>query len=111
MSRASELSVALEARQTNHEGVIVDWLGAAPGAFDGVLLNAGGYTHTSVAIRDAISAAALPCVEVHLTNTDAREPFRRRSLIAPVCSGRIMGFGGDSYLLGLDGLLRILARR
>jgi 3-dehydroquinate dehydratase-2 len=107
-ARAAELSLAVDARQTNHEGTLVDWIGAARPDFAGILLNAGGYTHTSVAIRDAISAVALPTIEVHLSNPDAREPFRRRSRLAAVCRGRVTGFGGDSYLLALDGLARIL---
>ena len=110
-ARARELGVSVDARQTNHEGTIIDWIGAARGTFDGILLNAGGYTHTSVAIRDAITAAAVPCVEVHLSNPEAREPFRRESFLAAVCRGRVMGFGGDSYLLALDGLARMLERR
>jgi 3-dehydroquinate dehydratase-2 len=108
-ARGTELGVSIDARQTNHEGTIVDWIGAARGTFAGVLLNAGGYSHTSVAIRDAISAVALPCIEVHLSNPDAREPFRRESFIAAVCRARVMGFGGDSYLLALDGLAKLLA--
>ncbi len=110
VSRAAELSLAEDARQTNHEGTIVDWIGGASPAFAGILLNAGGYTHTSIAIRDAIAAVGLPCIEVHLSNPDAREPFRRRSRVAPVCRGRVTGFGGDSYLLALDGLSRMLRR-
>ena len=106
VDRAAELSVS--ARQTNHEGTIVDWVGEARGVFDGLLLNAGGYTHTSVAIRDAIAGVAIPCIEVHLSNPDAREPFRRRSRIAAVCRGRVTGFGGESYLLALEGLVRLL---
>ena len=105
---AADLGVSVDTRQTNHEGVIVDWIGEASGAFDGLLLNAGGYSHTSIALRDAIAALAIPCVEVHLSNPEAREPFRRRSFIAAVCRGRVMGFGGDSYLVGLDGLVRLL---
>jgi 3-dehydroquinate dehydratase-2 len=108
--RATELGATVDPRQTNHEGVIVDWLGEARSAFDGVLLNAAGYSHTSVAIRDALSAIALPCIEVHLSNPEAREPFRHESFIAAVCRGRVMGFGGDSYLLALDGLVRLLTR-
>ena len=108
-TRGAELGVSIDARQTNHEGTIVDWIGAARGAFAGLLLNAAGYSHTSVAIRDAISAVALPCIEVHLSNPDAREPFRRESFIATVCRARVMGFGGDSYLLALDGLTKLLA--
>ncbi len=110
-ARARSLGLSLEARQTNHEGTIVDWIGDAHGAFAGILLNAGGYSHTSVAIRDAIAAVALPCIEVHLSNPDAREPFRRESLLAAVCRGRVMGFGGDSYVLALDGLARMLEQR
>jgi 3-dehydroquinate dehydratase-2 len=110
--RARSLGLDVEARQTNHEGTIVDWIGAAPtNGFGGLLLNPGAYTHTSIAILDALSAASLPCVEVHLSNPDAREPFRRRSLIARACVGRVAGFGGDSYELALDGLARVLQRR
>jgi 3-dehydroquinate dehydratase-2 len=109
-ARATELGVTVDTRQTNHEGIIVDWIGGARGVFEGILLNAGGYSHTSIAIRDAIAAVALPCVEVHLSNPDAREPFRRESFIAAVCRGRVMGFGGDSYLVALDGLARLLRR-
>ncbi len=108
--RAKALGVAFEARQTNHEGTIVDWIGDAPGTWSGILLNPGAYTHTSIAIYDALKAVALPCVEVHLSNPDAREPFRRRSRIAPACVGRIAGFGANSYLLALDGLITHLRR-
>jgi 3-dehydroquinate dehydratase II len=114
-ARAEELGLTVDARQTNHEGTLVDWIGAAQGPsttrFVGILLNPGGYGHTSIAIRDAIAAVALPCIEVHLSNPDAREPFRRRSMIASVCRGRVTGFGGDSYLLALDGLASILRRK
>jgi 3-dehydroquinate dehydratase II len=109
--RAGEVGCTVDTRQTNHEGQLIDWIGDAKGAFEGLLLNAGGYTHTSVALRDAITAVGLPCVEVHLSNPDAREPFRRRSLIAGVAMGRVTGFGGDSYLLALEGLVRWLRRR
>jgi 3-dehydroquinate dehydratase-2 len=109
-TRASELGVTLEARQTNHEGTIVDLIGGAFGTYDGLLVNAGAYTHTSIAIHDAIKAANVPCVEVHLSNPDAREGFRRRSRIAPACFSRVAGFGGDSYLLALDGLARHLTQ-
>jgi 3-dehydroquinate dehydratase-2 len=107
--RAGELGLTVDVRQTNHEGILVDWIGGARGAFAGILLNAGGYSHTSVAIRDAVTAVALPCIEVHLSNPDAREPFRRESFIAAVCRGRVMGFGGESYLLALEGLAKLLA--
>jgi 3-dehydroquinate dehydratase II len=111
-ARGRALGVDVEARQTNHEGQIVDWIGDAPRAgFSGLLLNPGAYTHTSIALFDALRSVGLPCVEVHLSNPDAREPFRRRSYAARACVGRIAGFGADSYELGLEGLVRHLARR
>lgn len=109
--RAQALGVTVETRQTNHEGTIVDWIGAAKvDGFAGLLLNPGAYTHTSIAIYDALRAVALPCVEVHLSNPEAREPFRRRSRVARACIGRVAGFGPDSYELALDGLVRFLSR-
>jgi 3-dehydroquinate dehydratase-2 len=109
--RGETIGVHVEGRQTNHEGTIVDWIGEAPTqGFDGLLLNPGAYTHTSIAIYDALRAVGLPCVEVHLSNPDAREPFRRRSRVAPACVGRVAGFGGDSYELALEGLARVLSR-
>ena len=104
-AHAKELKVAVDTRQTNHEGTLCDWIAEARGKMAGILLNAGGYTHTSIALHDAIKASELPCVEVHLSNPDAREAFRRRSRIAPACVGRVAGFGGDSYVLALVGLL------
>jgi 3-dehydroquinate dehydratase-2 len=109
-ARGEALGASVDCRQTNHEGTLCDWLGEARGPFEGVLLNAGGYTHTSIALHDAIKASALPCVEVHLSNPDAREPFRRRSRIAPACIARVAGFGGDSYVIALDGLVAWLSR-
>jgi 3-dehydroquinate dehydratase-2 len=110
-ARGRELGAAVDARQTNHEGTLVDWIGKARASgFAGVLLNPGAYTHTSIAIHDAVKAVALPCVEVHLSNPDAREAFRRRSFIARACVGRVAGFGADSYVLALEGLLRVLSR-
>jgi 3-dehydroquinate dehydratase-2 len=107
-ARARGASVAC--RQSNHEGDLVGWIGAArDDGFSGVVLNAGAYTHTSIAILDAIKASGVPVVEVHLSNPDAREPFRRRSRIAPVCLARVAGFGPRSYVLGLIGLLDHLA--
>jgi 3-dehydroquinate dehydratase-2 len=111
-ARARASGAELVARQTNHEGTIVDWIGEAPQqGFDGMLLNPGAYTHTSIAILDALRSVGLPCVEVHLSNPDAREPFRRRSWVARACVARVAGFGANSYELALDGLLHVLARR
>lgn len=90
--------------QSNIEGELIDALHASEGAYDGVILNAGGYTHTSVAIRDAIAAISTPVVEVHISSILAREEFRHTSMIAPVCRGSIMGFGLDSYRLGVEAL-------
>jgi 3-dehydroquinate dehydratase-2 len=110
--RALSLGVEVDARQTNHEGTIVDWVGeSTKSGISGLIINPGAYTHTSIAILDALVAVALPCIEVHLSNPDAREPFRRRSRIARACVGRIAGFGADSYELALEGLVRVLARR
>lgn len=96
-------------RQSNHEGDLVSWIGSAgDDGFAGVVLNAAAYTHTSIAILDAIKASGVPVIEVHLSNPDAREPFRRRSVIAPACLGRVAGFGPRSYILGLQGLLHHL---
>lgn len=110
-ARAQSLGVTIDPRQTNHEGTIVDWIGSAmTDGFVGLLLNPGAYTHTSIAILDALRATSLPCVEVHLSNPDAREPMRRRSYVARACVGRVAGFGADSYELALDGLVRLVLR-
>jgi len=98
---AGELGVELEAFQSSHEGDIVDKIGQARKSFDAILINPAAYTHTSVAIRDAVAACGLPAVEVHLSNIYGREEFRHKSLIAPVCRGQISGFGLESYLLAL----------
>lgn len=98
---ARKENIKIEVFQSNHEGEIVDAIGKAKGKFDALLINPAAYTHTSVAIRDAIQAVQLPTVEVHISNIYAREEFRRTSLIAPVATGQICGFGINSYLLGL----------
>jgi 3-dehydroquinate dehydratase-2 len=96
----------VDARQSNHEGVLIDWIGAAEDdGFDGILINPGAYTHTSYALYDALRGSSLPAVELHLSNPDAREEFRRHSCIAPVVVGRVAGFGPASYVLALIGLL------
>ncbi len=105
---AGALGVRLEILQSNHEGVLVDAIQDAANWAAGILINAGAYTHTSYAIRDALVAAALPAVEVHMSNIYAREEFRHYSTLAPICRGQISGFGLDSYLLGLRALSSIL---
>lgn len=95
-------------RQSNHEGVLIDEIQAAAFGehpFDGIVLNAGGYTHTSVALADAVAAVNIPVVEVHISNIHAREPFRRESYLSPVCRGTIFGFGPAVYSLALEALL------
>lgn len=103
---ASSRGAAVECRQSNHEGELVEWIGAAGDeGFAGIVFNPGAYTHTSYALYDAIRACDVPVVEVHLSNPDAREPFRRKSCVAPACLGRVAGFGAKSYRLGLEALL------
>ena len=104
---AKRLGAAVTIVQSNHEGEIVDLIGRAKARYDALVINPAAYTHTSVAIRDAIEAADLPAVEVHLSNIYAREPFRQHSLIAPVCRGQISGFGPASYRLALQAAMEI----
>ena len=101
-SRATQLGATVEFRQSNLEGELVSWIQQAKGVFDGIILNAAAYTHTSIALRDAIAAVEVPTIEIHLSNVHAREEFRHKSLIAPVCKGQITGFGANSYLLALE---------
>jgi len=105
-----ELGVQLEIFQSNHEGELLDFLHRSSAEVDGFLVNAGGLTHTSVVLRDGLSGLGLPYVEVHLSNTGAREPFRHRSLLAAGAAGVVLGFGVSSYLLGLRGLVAQLGR-
>lgn len=102
IKRAATHKVKLDLRQSNHEGVLVDWLHEALAKAAGVIINAGGYAHTSIALRDAVAALPIPVIEVNMTNVHAREPFRRQSLIAQVARGSISGFGALSYGLALD---------
>lgn len=108
---AAERGVELRTLQSNHEGALIDVIHEAMSWADGILINPAAYTHTSVALRDAIAGSGLPAVEVHLSNVYAREPLRHTSLTAPVCLGQISGFGPYSYELGLLALLRHISRR
>lgn len=103
-----KLGVDIETFQSNFEGEIVEKIQSAKDNFDGIVINAGAYTHTSVAIRDAISAVNLPTVEVHMTNIYKREEFRHHSYLAPVCIGQISGFGVNSYKLGLNAIVNFI---
>ena len=107
-SEALSLGAALDIFQSNHEGEIVDRLGRARSRYDAVLINPAAYTHTSVAIRDSLMACSLPAVEVHLSNIYKREEFRHQSLTAAACIGQVSGFGTESYILGLNGLISSL---
>lgn len=108
--RGAEVGLAVEFLQSNHEGALVDAIHEARGRHGGIVLNAGAYTHTSIALMDAIASVDLPVIEVHLSNIHAREPFRHRSYIAPVALGQICGLGADGYLLALDALAAHLKR-
>lgn len=107
---AAQKDVELRDFQANSEGALIDAIHAARTWADGIIFNAGAYTHTSIALRDAIAGVALPVVEVHLSNVHAREEFRHKSVLAPVCLGVIAGFGRHSYFLALDALIRHLAK-
>lgn len=107
--RAGELGVELETIQSNHEGEIIDFISDAAPRVGGFMINPGGLTHTSIVLRDALVGVERPFVEVHLSNTQARERFRRHSYLTPVATGMVLGFGLRSYLLGLEGLIRHLA--
>jgi len=109
---AKKNKVSLVIKQSNHEGVIVDLIGKAKNnKFQGILINPAAYTHTSVAVRDAVAGCGLPVVEVHLSNIHSREEFRHKSLISPVVSGTILGFGPKSYILGLAALLDLINKK
>lgn len=108
---AAGLGVDVDDVQSNDEGALVSAIQDAVGTYDGIIFNPAAYTHTSVALRDALQAVDVPCVEVHLSNTHAREEFRQRSLTAPACVGQMMGFGGHGYMLALEGLVAWIRRR
>jgi 3-dehydroquinate dehydratase-2 len=106
-ARAAELKTEVDFRQSNLEGELVGWIQQAKGKFDVIVINAAAYTHTSIALRDAIVASGVPTIEIHLSNIHAREEFRHKSLIAPVCCGQITGFGQKSYILGLEAAIYV----
>lgn len=108
LGRAHQLGLECDIFQSNHEGALIDKIHEALNGYDGIVINAGAYTHYSYAIRDAISSVKKPCVEVHMSNIHAREPFRHESVIAPVCVGQICGFGKNTYLLGLQAIKELL---
>lgn len=108
LERAADLGLAVEFKQSNLEGELVGWIQAARVEHDGIVINAAAYTHTSVAIHDALRLAQLPVVEVHLSNIFSREPFRHHSYVSPVARGVICGFGGHGYLLALDAIARLI---
>jgi 3-dehydroquinate dehydratase-2 len=105
--RAQARGVSVDFRQSNDEGQLVSWVQQAKNQFDALVLNAAAYTHTSIALRDAISATGIPTIEIHLSNIHSRESFRHVSLIAPVCRGQICGFGSYSYILGLEAAVNV----
>jgi len=109
VAKAEKLGANISFFQSNHEGQLIDAVHGAKGKFDGLIMNAGAYTHTSVAIMDAISSVDVPAIEVHLSNIHAREAFRRQSYISAVAIGQICGFGADSYLLAIEAMINHLS--
>jgi len=109
--RATQLGADVDFRQSNQEGELVTWIQQAKGQFDVIVLNAAAYTHTSVALRDAIAAVGVPTIEIHLSNIHAREEFRQKSLIAPVCKGQISGLGPYSYVLAVDAAVNVISAK
>jgi 3-dehydroquinate dehydratase-2 len=108
LERAAELQLSVDFRQSNHEGQLVDWIQEAREVADGIIINAGAYTHTSIAILDALRAAALPVIEVHLSNIHRREGYRRHSYVSEAAQGMICGFGAQGYLLALEAMARLI---
>jgi len=109
--RASELGLELDCRQSNHEGRLLDWIQEARGNHDAIILNPGAYSHTSIAIPDALKAVGLPVVELHLSNIHKREPFRQKSYVSAVAEGVICGFGPQGYVLALEAVAQLLKTR
>src|SRR5262249_13701738 len=109
--RAAQLGVSVDFRQSNSEGELVTWVQEARGNFAALVINAAAYTHTSIALRDAVSAAGVPAVEIHLSNVHAREDFRQNSFLAAVCRGQICGFGPFSYILGLEAAVNLNGKK
>jgi 3-dehydroquinate dehydratase II len=108
--RAAKSGAKVEFKQSNVEGELLSWIHEASGKFDVIVLNAAAYTHTSVALRDAITGVGIPTIEIHLSNVHSRERFRHKSLIAPVCIGQITGFGANSYILAVEAAVNINER-
>jgi len=105
--RAAKFGAEIDFKQSNLEGELVAWIQQSKGIYNVIVLNAAAYTHTSIALRDAISAVGVPTIEIHLSNVHAREEFRHKSLIAPVCKGQILGFGAESYVLAVEASINV----